>query len=86
MKFATLAAFVAVAAAQDEEATCDKTKPESCPPVDDVVQACATMTMDGFSVDQCVNGILCGEKLELNGDPIEYSCGTGEVKASASEE
>ena len=84
MKFATLAALVAVAAAQDEEeAACDKSNPDSCPPVDDVLQACATMTMEGFSVDQCVDDILCGEKLELEGVPMEYACGTGEEEGKA---
>ena len=86
MKFATLIALVAVVNAQDEEgeeAACDKANAESCPPVDDVVQACATMTMEGFSVDQCVDDILCGESLELEGVPMSYACGTGEEEMSA---
>lgn len=86
MKFATLAALVAVAYAQDEEgeeAACDKADPEACPPLDDVAQSCGTMTMDGFSVDQCIDDILCGEVLELEGIEQSYTCGTGEEEAKA---
>ena len=32
------------------------------------------MTMEGFSVDQCVAKILCGETMELEGVEMAYNC------------
>ena len=32
------------------------------------------MTMEGFSVDQCVAKILCGETMELEGVEMSYNC------------
>jgi hypothetical protein len=35
------------------------------------------MTMEGFSVDQCVAEILCGETMELEGVEMSYNCFDG---------
>ena len=40
-------------------------------------EKCATMTMEGFSVDQCVAEILCGETMELEGVEMSYNCFDG---------
>ena len=32
------------------------------------------MTMEGFSVNQCVDEILCGEQMELEGVQMSYEC------------
>ena len=75
MKF--IAALVALAVAQEEggegSATC--TKDDECAPdANGAKQRCATMTMEGFSVDQCVADILCGETMEIDGVEMNYNC------------
>ena len=78
-----IALLVGLAAAQD--ASC--TKDLDCAPTDDgEKQRCATMTMEGFSVDQCVAEILCGETMELEGVKMSYKCKTkyaAKIMASA---
>ena len=32
------------------------------------------MTMEGFSVNQCVDVVLCGEEMELEGVNMAYVC------------
>ena len=71
MKFAL--ALIGFAAAQEGEATC--TVDLDCSPTDDgAKQRCATMTMEGFSVDQCVADILCDETMEIDGVEMNYNC------------
>ena len=80
----TIIALVGLAAAQGEgSATC--TKDAECQPTDDgTAQRCATMTMEGFSVDQCVADILCGETMEIDGVEMNYNCfDTGNMAAHA---
>ena len=40
------------------------------------------MTMEGFSVDQCVAEILCGETMELEGVEMSYNCFDGPTLAA----
>merc|ERR1711990_495111 len=89
MKFITLA-LVGLATAQDESISNCTTDLE-CEETDEgEAQRCATMTMEGFSVDQCVAEILCGETMELEGVEMSYNCfdnakkGTGAIKIFAS--
>merc|ERR1712226_1463687 len=76
MKFFALA-FLAVVSAQEAEegetAACTGAEGD-CPPVDDAEQACATMTIGDFSVDQCVAKILCGETIEQDGQEMNFAC------------
>ena len=45
---------------------------------------CATMVVgDEQSVDQCVEEVLCGEKLETDGETISYNCFDGEEEEGA---
>ena len=76
-------ALVGIASAQID-ASC--TKDLDCEPKDGEKQRCATMTMEGFSVDQCVAEILCGETMELEGVEMNYNCfdGKAAVKVMAS--
>ena len=69
--FASLIGFV----------TSQETIPETCTKdaectstENDSSLRCATMTMEGFSVDQCVASILCGEIMEIDGVKMEYWC------------
>lgn len=32
------------------------------------------MTVEGYTVDQCISGMLCGETLELEGTEMSYEC------------
>merc|ERR1711939_158424 len=86
MKFAALVATLAVANAQGEEKLSNCKTDAECSPVDGKEQKCATMTMEGFSVDQCVAEILCGETMELEGVKMSYKCKTkyaAKIMASA---
>ena len=66
-------ALIGFAAAQEGVATC--TKDAECLKTDDGTdQRCATMTMEGFSVDQCVAAILCGETMEIDEVEMNYNC------------
>merc|ERR1719222_1581708 len=77
MKFLALA-LVGLAAAAEEEKESNCTKDTDCAATDEgEKQRCATMTMEGFSVDQCVAEILCGETMELEGVEMSYNCFDG---------
>ena len=40
------------------------------------------MTMEGFSVDQCIASILCGESMEIDEVEMSYNCfDTGKLSA-----
>ena len=41
------------------------------------------MTVDGFSTDQCVLTILCGETVEKAGRVVSFKCMTGAMKLAA---
>merc|ERR1719197_1896074 len=87
MKLTTLLALVAVAQAQGDDAASESncTKDAECAETDEgEKQRCATMTMEGFSVDQCVAEILCGETMELEGVEMSYNCFDGATKMMAS--
>ena len=72
MKF-IIACLIASVAAQEGVATC--TKDAECADTEDgTKQRCATMTMEGFSVDQCVASILCGETMEIDEVAMNYNC------------
>merc|ERR1712083_854116 len=70
MKIA-IAALVGLVAAQDGSCTKDL---DCGADANGEKQRCATMTMEGFSVDQCVAEILCGETMELEGVEMSYNC------------
>ena len=40
-------------------------------------ERCATTTMQGFSFDQCINEILCGETYEFDDGTMSYDCFDG---------
>merc|ERR1712083_156525 len=73
MKIA-IAALVGLVAAQDGSCTKDL---DCGTDANGEKQRCATMTMEGFSVDQCVAEILCGETMELEGVEMSYNCFDG---------
>ena len=76
MKF--ILGLVAIAAAQTTGIDNSCTKDTDCEDTaDGDKQRCATMTMEGFSVDQCVAEILCGETMELEGVEMNYNCFDG---------
>ena len=47
------------------------------------------MTMEGFSVDQCIASLLCGETMEIDEVEMNYNCfdvgtATGALSLAAS--
>merc|ERR1719263_919368 len=82
MKFAL--ALLAVVAAQDDagateegadQATCTYESKTSCEAdAKGNAQRCAIMTINDFSVNQCVNAILCCETIEQDGQEMNFKC------------
>ena len=71
MKF-ILATLVGLAAAAGDGSCA---KDVDCTPDDNgESQRCATMTMENFSVDQCVADILCDETMVIDGVEMNYNC------------
>ena len=94
MKFAYLLILAAVRAEEEEgeekiEGTC--ASPEECPPVADeesgeeIEMACATMANEGQAISQdlCVKAVLCGETIDVEGNPVSYTCMGGEEESSS---